>query len=173
MLELYTDKVRDYFKVTGKLTGVSRSKCSINFSHLKKLPIIFRNLQGRNGHLILKELNNFNVDIEVIPKSIDKYMSIIVNRNTTFVDSLQFYKGSLDVPPINLKYEDFKHWTSEFGIDKLEILKTKDAYPYEWVDSYEEFNYSTLPDKKCFYSSLRDGKRDKSDAHISNEQYQL
>ena len=109
MLELYTDKVRDYFKVTGKLTGVSRSKCSINFSHLKKLPIIFRNLQGRNGHLILKELNNFNVDIEVIPKSIDKYMSIIVNRNTTFVDSLQFYKGSLNVPAINLKYEDFKH----------------------------------------------------------------
>ena len=118
-------------------------------------------------------MNNFNVDIEVIPKSSNKYMSIIVNRNTTFADSLQFYKGSLDVLAMNLKYEDFKHWNSEFGIDKFEILKTKDAYPYEWVDSYEKFNYSTLPDKKCFYLSLRDGKRDKSDGHISNEQYQL
>ena len=28
--ELYTDKVRDYSKATGKLTGVSHSKCVIN-----------------------------------------------------------------------------------------------------------------------------------------------
>ena len=108
-IELYTDKVRDYFKATGRLTEVPHSKCCISFSHLKKLPIIFHDLQSRNGHLILKELNNFNLDIEVIPKNIDQYMSIIVNKNTTFVDSLQFYKGSLDVLAINLKYEDFKH----------------------------------------------------------------
>ena len=52
----------------------------------KKLPIIFHNLQGRDDHLIFKKLNNFNVDIEVIPKGIDKYMSIIVNRNITSID---------------------------------------------------------------------------------------
>ena len=51
---------------------------------------------------------------------------------------------------------------SEFPSDKLEILKRKDAYPYEWVDSYEKFNYPQLPPKECFYSSLKDGKRDKS-----------
>ena len=42
--------------------------------------------------------------------------------------------------------------------DKLEILKTKDAYPYAWVDSNEKFNYPQLLLKKYFYSSLRDGK---------------
>ena len=42
--------------------------------------------------------------------------------------------------------------------DKLEILKTKDVYPYAWVDSNEKFNYQQLPPKKCFYSSLRDSK---------------
>ena len=35
-----------------------------------------------------------------------------------------------------------------FGIDKLEILKRKDAYPYEWVDSYEKFKHPFLPEKK-------------------------
>ena len=99
-------------------------------------------------------------------------MSIIVNRHITFIDSLQFYNGSLDTLASNLKDEDFKHLTSEFGIDKLEILKRKDAYPYEWVDSYEKFKNPTLPEKKYFYSSLKDGKRDKSDGHISDEQYQ-
>ena len=83
-----------------------------------------------------KESNNFNVDIDVIPKGIDKYMSIIVNRRITFTDSLQFYNGSLDTLASNLKDEDYKHLTSGFGIDKLEILKRKNAYPYKWVDSY-------------------------------------
>ena len=49
----------------------------------KRLPIIFHNLQGYDGHLIFEELNNFDVDITVIPKGIDKYMSIIVNRHVT------------------------------------------------------------------------------------------
>ena len=61
--------------------------------------------------------------------------------------------------------------TSEFGIDKLKILKRKDAYPYEWVDSYEKFNYQQLPPKECFYSLLKDGKRDNSDGHNSDEQH--
>ena len=60
---------------------------------------------------------------------------------------------------------------SEFPIDKLEILKRKDAYPYEWVDSYKKFNYQELPPKECFYSSIDDGKRGKGDGHISNEEY--
>ena len=58
-------------------------------------------------------------------------MSIILNRNITFIDSLQFYNGSLDTLASNLKDEDFKHLTSEFGNNKLKILKRKDAYPYE------------------------------------------
>ena len=170
--ELNADKIRDYSTATGKFRGVSHSKCHKTLGIPKKPPITFHNLQGYDGHLIFKELNNFNVDIEVIPKSIDKYKSIIVNRSITFIDSLQFCNNTLDALTSNLKDEDFRHLNSEFGVDKLEILKRKDAYPYEWVDSYEKFNYSTLPDKECFYSSLREGKKDKSDGHISNEQYQ-
>ena len=111
--ELNTDKVRDHFHVTGKFRGAA--------------------LIGTTEvlHIIFKELNNFNVDIDVIPKGIDKYMSIIVNRHITFIDSLQFYNGSRDTLASNLKDEDFKHLTSEFGIDKLEVLKREDAYPYQ------------------------------------------
>ena len=96
-------------------------------------------------------------------------MNNIVNRNITFTDSLQFCNSLLETLTSNLKGEDFKHLISEFGVDQLEILKRKDAYPYEWVDSYEKFNYPTRPDIKCFYSSLRDGKRDQSDGHIAND----
>ena len=125
-----------------------------------------------DGHIIFKELNNFEVDIAAIPEGIDKYMSIIVNRYITFIDSLQFYNGSLDTLASNLNNEDFKHLTSEFGTDKLEILKRKDKYQYEWVDLYGKFKHPSLPEKKCFYSSLKDGKRDRSNGHIPDEQYQ-
>ena len=68
-------------------------------------------------------------------------MSIIVNRNIMFLDSLQFCNSPLDTLASNLDNESFKHLMSEFPIDKLEILKRKDAYPYEWVGSYEIFDY--------------------------------
>ena len=156
----------------GRFRSAAHNKCNINLRFPRKLPIVFHILQGCDGHIIFKELNNFDVDIDVIPKGIDKYMSIIVNRHITFIDSLQFYNSSLDTLASNLNDEDFKYLVSEFGIDKLEILKRKDAYPYEWVDSYEKFKHPSLPEKKYFYSSLRDGKRDRSNGHISDEQYQ-
>ena len=166
------NKVRDRCHVTGRFRDVAHNKCNINLRIPRKVPIIFHNLQGYDGHIIFKELNNFNADIDIIPKCIDKYMSIIVNRHITFTDSLQFYNGSLDILASNLKDEDFKHLNSEFGIDKLEILKRKNAYPYEWVNSYEKFKYPSLHEKKYFYSSLKDGKRDKINGYISDEQYQ-
>ena len=71
-------------------------------------------------------------------------------RHITFIDSLQFYKVSQVTLASNLNNEDFKHLTSEFGIDKLEMLKRKDPYSYEWVDSYEQFKHSSLPEKNTF-----------------------
>ena len=35
----------------------------------------------------------------------------------------------------------------------------------------KNFKHLSLPEKFFFYSSLRDGKRDKNDGHISDEQY--
>ena len=88
--ELNTDKVRDHCHVTGKFRGASHTKCNINLRLSKKLPITFHNLQEYDGHIIFKELNNFDIDIDVIPKGIDRYMGIIVNRHSTFKDSIQF-----------------------------------------------------------------------------------
>ena len=99
-------------------------------------------------------------------------MSIIVKRHITLIDSFQFYNSSLDTLASNLEDKEFKHLTSEFGIDKLELLKRKDAYPYEWVDSYETFKHLCLPKKKHFYPSLKDGKWDRSNGHISDEECQ-
>ena len=70
---------------------------------------------------IFKELNNFNnIDIQVIPKTSEKYMSIIINRNSISLESLQFYKSLLDSHASNLEDNDFKHLLPEFPTDKKE-----------------------------------------------------
>ena len=97
-------------------------------------------------------------------------MSIIVNRNIIFLDSLQFLKVSLDTLARNLKYNDFKHLLSEFPEDKLDLLRKKYSYPYEWVDSYRKLLYPRLPPKESFRSSIDDGKRGEGDGNISYTQ---
>ena len=98
-------------------------------------------------------------------------MSIIINNSIVFLDLLQFWKASLDNLAGNLEDKGFKHLMSEFPKDKLELLRKKDSYPYEWLDSYKKFIYPRLPPKKAFYSSRDDGKRGKDGGCISDEQY--
>ena len=85
------DKVRDHCDVTGKYRGSARSQCNLKLKIPRKLPIISHNLEGYDGHLIFRELNKFkDIDIQAIPKSSEKYISIIINNNIVFIDSLQF-----------------------------------------------------------------------------------
>ena len=65
--------------------------------------------------------------------------------------------------------------TEEFGSKNLELLKQKDAYPYEYMDSFKRFSEEKLPDKEYSYRSVKDGKTgdngEKLDGHISDEDY--
>ena len=67
--------------------------------------------------------------IDVIPKTIEKYMSIIVNRTITFTDLNKFYKGTLDTLASNLDDNDFKYSMSEFSPDKIRNIKNKICIP--------------------------------------------
>ena len=83
--------------------------------------------------------------------------------------------SSLEELVKNLSDDDFKYLTKEFSSKILELLKQKDAYPKEYMDSIKRFNEEKFPDKKWFYSSVKDGKTDDNgeqlDSHISDEDY--
>ena len=170
--KIIEDKVRDHCHITGKYRGPAHRQCNLKLKIPRKLPVIFHNLEEYGDNLMFRQLNSFkDIDVQVIPKSNEIYMNIIVNRNIIFLDSLQFLKASLDNLAGNLEDKNFKHLLSEFPEDKLKILKRKDAYPYKWVDSYKKSIYPRLPPKEEFYSSLDNGKRGKGDGHIFDEQY--
>ena len=39
-------------------------------------------------------------------------------------------------------------------LNKFVLLLRKGVYPYEYMNSWERFNETSFPDKKCFYSEL-------------------
>ena len=76
LFEVRDNKVRDHCHATGKYRGTAHWSCNVNFKMTKKIPVIFHNLKGYDGHLLFKELSNFNVKISVILNGLEKYMAL-------------------------------------------------------------------------------------------------
>ena len=98
-------------------------------------------------------------------------MAFILNKNLVFIDSMQFMDSSLEKLVKKLSDNDFKYLTEEFGSKNLELLKQKDTYPHEYMNSFERFSEKKLSDK----SSIKDGTTNdngkKLDGHINDEDY--
>ena len=69
------EKVRDHCHVTRTFRGVAHWNCNINFQLTKKVPVIFHNSRCYDSHLILNELDKFDVKISVTPNGLEKYMT--------------------------------------------------------------------------------------------------
>ena len=83
--------------------------------------------------------------------------------------------SSLEKLVKKLSDEDVKYLVEEFGSENLELIKQKDDYPYEYMNSFERFNEEKLPARKYLYCSTKDGKISDdskiSDSHISVKDY--
>ena len=98
----------------------------------------------------------------------EKYMSIIVNKNIVFVDSMQFLNASLNTLAGNLEDKDLEYLKKEFPGFDLKIPKGKDIYPY----SIKKSKHTELPPKKAFYSSLNANQRGKGSRYITDKEYE-
>ena len=92
-------------------------------------------------------------------------MSFTLNKNLVFIDSMLFMKSSLDKLAKNLTDKDFKYLSEVFSGEKLELVKKKGIYPYEYFNSHKTFKETNLPDIEKIFSSLRD-------SNISEKEYQ-
>ena len=152
------EKVRDNCHVTGKFRGAAHWNCNINFQLTKKVPVVFHNLKEYDSLLIFSMLHKFNLKINVIPNGLEKYMAFFLGKNLVFIDSMQFMNSSLDKLVKNLSEKDFKYLVKEFVFDNLKILKQKDAYPYEYMNSFKRFKEEKLCARKYFFSSTKKAK---------------
>ena len=150
------DIVRDHCHISGKYGDAAYWSFIINLKISKKVPVMFHNLKVCDSHVIFKELSKFMCKISVIANGLEKYMAFTINKNLVFIDSVQFMNSSLDKLVKILNDEDFKYLGEEFSGEQLKSIKGKGIYPYEYLNSFKNFNEDKLPDKNNFFSSLKD-----------------
>ncbi|GFU20139.1 uncharacterized protein TNCV_2557311 [Trichonephila clavipes] len=71
--------------------------------------------------------------------------------------------SSLDSLAKNVK--EFRETAKYFPKDKLDLVTRKGVYPYDYMDSWEKYEETRLPNKKEFYSKL-------NEVDISDEDYE-
>ena len=141
------NKVRDHCHISGKFRGAAHNICNRNFRLTEKIPVIFHNLKGYDSHLITQEIGKFGKNINVIPNNMEKYMAFFLGKHLKFIDSFQFMSKSLESLVSNISLRDMKYTSQEFQDEKLELMKRKVVYPYDYMDNFDKFNNKNLPSK--------------------------
>ena len=118
-----------------KYRGSGHWSCNINLRLTKKVPVIFHDLRGYDGPLIMDEIDKFDVKVNVVQNGLENVVAFTIN---------------------NKKSE-------EFTGDLLEIVKQKGVYPYDYMDSFEKFSDEKLLNKCEFFSFLEDECISKTD----------
>ena len=182
--EKYTDKdvlVRDHCHITGKFKGSAHQECNLKL-RIKpediKIPIIFHDLRGYDSHFIMQQIGEIakkhaytsnkgekkDLNINIIPNNMEKYMAFMLGNHLTFIDSFQFMSSSLDKLVSNLPKDDLIYTSKVFKDKRLNLKSQKGVYPYDFMDSFEKFSQMELPTEDQFHSIL-------NDQHITDDEY--
>lgn len=114
-------------------------------------------------------------DLPVIPANSEEYISItkIVDSSTeghdyrekiryVFIDSLRFLPASLSKLASQLPSEKKKILNYEFAhrenysVEKIKLLERKGVFPYDYVDSFEKLEETTLPQHADFFNEMNE-----------------
>ena len=161
---LMGDSVRDHCHITGQYRGAAHNACNLKLRLSPKtttIPVVFHNLRGYDSHLLMQAISKVDGKVSCIPNNTEKYISFSLGQ-LRFIDSAQFLLASLDKLVAANPPEAFKV-TARYE-SKRDLLMRKGVYPYEYMDAWERFEETRLPQKEAFYSKL-------SDAHIGDEDY--
>ena len=94
----FEDSVRDHDHMTGKYRVAAHNECNFKLKLNPKttpIPVIFHNLKGYDGHLLMQAMARARGEIKCIPTNTEKYISFSLG-NLRFVDSVNFLLSSLD-----------------------------------------------------------------------------
>ena len=154
--------------MTGKYRGAAHNECNFKLKLNPKtapIPVFFHNLKGYDGLLLMQAMARVRGEIKCIPTNTEKYISFSLG-NLRFIDSVNFLLSSLD---------KLVKGSDEFPImqrivpeeNRRRLLLKKGIYPCEYMNSFERFGETQLPDKEKFYSSLSGkGITDEEYAHV-------
>uniref|UniRef100_A0A8D8QU03 DNA-directed DNA polymerase n=1 Tax=Cacopsylla melanoneura TaxID=428564 RepID=A0A8D8QU03_9HEMI len=158
----------DHMSQKGNLRFVLCKKCNFKYCKSDFIPIFLHNFTNYDCQLIAGNLGYTENKTHVIPLSEEKYISVIKNINSSiqlrFVDSYKFLAASLAELVGNLSLDQFHHLKENFPSVDLELLRRKQVFCYDYLDTYDKLKETSLPAKKDFFNRLHN-------KDISDEDY--
>ena len=161
--------VRDHCHMTGKYRGSAHKTCNFRLqisAEKIKIPVIFHNLKGYDGHLIIEGMGDIirendlrgeePLNIDVIASNAEKYITFKIGKHLKFIDSYQFMASPLANLAKALPDNKYIYTSEAFSGEKLALMKEKGVYPYDYIDSFQKFSQTQLPKRDDFYSHLTD-----------------
>ena len=149
--------VRDHCHITGKYRGSAYNTCNLKSqisAERIKIPVIFHNLKGYDSHFIIEKLGDIMeekpLNVKVIATNTEKYTAIYLDKHLAFIDSFQFMPSPLANLAKNLPAEKYIYTSEAFEGEKLDLMKAKGVYPYDYMDSEAKFAERHLPARKDF-----------------------
>ena len=116
----------------------------------------------------MQELDKVTLKISLAPNGLEKYMIFTINNKLSFIDSFRFLSSALYSLVKSLNEDHFKHLSQKLNKNKLDLVKQKGLYPYEYRSDFEKFK-EELPSKEKFKSFLTKRKiNDKEYEHVPN-----
>ena len=165
MRQNFRDAVKDHCHITGKFRGAAHSDCNKKLRINPKtdeIPVVFHNLKGYDAHHLMQGLSKAKREVKPIANNMEKYITLTAG-GLRFIDSLNFLQASLDSLVRATPKEELKI-TKRISRGS-ELLHKKGIYPYEYMDGWERFEETRLPDKEKFHSKL-------NDEHITDEEHE-
>ena len=158
MREEFRDAVRDHCHITGKYRGAAHNACNLKLRIYPKsvvIPVIAHNLKNCDAHHIMREIGKVAGDLKCIPNNVEKYVTFSLGK-PRFIDSFQHLSTDLEGLVVVRSKDSFKITKSYLQNEESEnLLLRKGVYPYEYMDSFERFNETSLAPKEAFYSTLK------------------
>ena len=162
-------KVRDHDHHTGEYRSALCNFCNLQKKNLLFINLYCHNMAGFDSHLLIKALDMESAQFNILPKNMEQIITMRVGKYR-IIDSLSFMPQSLETLTTNLKVKGVEHFIQTKKLAKnskvkLDLLTQKGVYPYEFVDSMDRLSGTELPEKRDFYSTLKQ-------THISEEDHQ-
>ena len=163
--------IRKYSKkyITLSVTIKKKHDNGKTITHKLKFIDSYRFMQSKLSDLVdnLSEINNKDCKTCMKRKNIKSECEFIGFKNNRLNYRCKECNGT-SAKSVNDLIEKFPrmHKFCNGDLNKFVLLLRKGVYPYEYMDSWERFDETLLPDKKAFYSKLNDeGITDKDYAH--------